>query len=65
MSDRLRQIMKDVLLVGSVFAVLSGSYYGFAVAERYRALTRAYVYQADQLATILNNQIEAARKPGE
>ncbi len=56
--------MKDVLLVGSVFGVLSGAYVGFAYAERYRALTRAYLYQADQLATILNNQIEATRQPG-
>jgi len=62
MSDKLKSILKDVLLVGSVFAVLSGSYYGFAVAERYRALTRAYIVQSEQLISILNQQVGSVQE---
>ncbi len=53
LSGRFKAILKDVLLVSSVFALLTGSYYGFAVAERYRALTRAYIAQSEQLIEVL------------
>jgi hypothetical protein len=56
MSQKARQLFKDVLLVGAVFAALSGSYLGFAVAERYRALTNAYVAQSVELVRILQQQ---------
>ena len=60
MSEKARSFFKDILLVGMVFAVLSGAYVGFAYAERWRALTRAYITQSEQIATILRNQIEAS-----
>ena len=53
LSGRFKAILKDVLLVSAVFALLTGSYYGFAVIERYRALTRAYIAQSEQLIDIL------------
>ncbi len=56
MSEKARSFFKDILLVGVVFAALSGAYVGFAYAERYRALTQAYVLQADELLKILQNQ---------
>jgi hypothetical protein len=56
MSTKLKTVLKDVLLVGSVFAVISGSYLGFAVAERYRVLTHAYIIQSERLMEILNAQ---------
>lgn len=57
MSNKLRQVLKDVLLVAAVFAAISGAYYGFAVVERYRGLTRAYLKQAEQISQILQRQI--------
>lgn len=62
MSEKARSFFKDILLVGGVFAVLSGAYIGFAYAERYRALTRAYIVQSEQIAEILNKQIEATKE---
>ena len=56
MSEKARSFFKDVLLVGGVFAVLSGAYVGFAYAERYRALTSAYIVQSEQLIGILQQQ---------
>ena len=56
MSEKARSFFKDILLVGGVFAVLSGAYVGFAYAERYRALTSAYIVQSEQLIGILNRQ---------
>ncbi len=56
MSEKARSFFRDVLLVGVVFAALSGAYVGFAYAERYRALTAAYIVQSEQLITILNKQ---------
>ena len=58
MSEKARSFFKDILLVGVVFAALSGAYVGFAYAERYRALTAAYIAQSQQLITILNRQVE-------
>jgi len=60
MSAQLKAILKDVLLVGSVFAVLSGAYLGFAVAERYRALTAAYIAQSNELIQILQQNQRSA-----
>jgi hypothetical protein len=65
MSGRLKTILQDVLLVGGVFAVLSGAYVGFAYAERYRALTAAYMTQSEQLIAILNRQVEELQKSTE
>ena len=59
MSGRLKAILTDVLLVGTVFAVLSIAYLGFAYAERYRGLTAAYMVQSQQLIDILNKQAPA------
>ena len=56
MSEKARSFFKDILLVGVVFAALSGAYVGFAYAERYRALTQAYMLQAGELMKILQNQ---------
>lgn len=56
MSDKLRQILKDSLLVAAVFAAISGAYIGFAYAERYRALTAAYIKQSEQIIAILQRQ---------
>ena len=56
MSEKARSFFKDILLVGGVFAVLSGAYVGFAYAERYRALTGAYIMQSEQLISILERQ---------
>lgn len=58
LSGRFKAILTDVLLVGGVFAVLSGAYVGFAYAERYRALTGAYIAQSERLISILNKQAE-------
>ena len=58
LSGRFKEILKDILLVGAVFAILSGSYVGFAYAERYRALTNAYIAQSEQLISILKQQVE-------
>ena len=49
MSEKARSFFKDVLLVGGMFAALSGAYIGFAYAERYRALTGAHIVQSEQL----------------
>lgn len=62
LSEKFKAILKDVLLVGAVFAVLSGSYYGFAVAERYRALTQAYIAQSEQIIDVLQRSRNAQRK---
>ena len=65
MSQKARSFLKDVLLVGGVFAVLSGAYMGFGVAERYRALTQAYIAQSNQLIQILERQNTAPANPFE
>lgn len=57
MSEKARSFFRDVLLVGGIFAVLSGAYAGFAFAERYRALTEAYIVTSEQLIGILNRQM--------
>ena len=62
MSEKARSFFKDVLLVGGVFAVLSGAYVGFAYAERYRALTSAYIVQSERLIGILNQQASVAQE---
>ncbi len=56
MSEKARSFFKDILLVGGVFAVLTGAYIGFAYAERYRALTEAYIVTSERLIVILNHQ---------
>jgi capsular polysaccharide biosynthesis protein len=56
LSDKFKSLVKDVLLVSLVFVSISGAYYGFAVAERYRALTQAYIAQSEQLIKVLQNQ---------
>lgn len=56
LSEKAGKFLKDVLLVAGVFAVLSGSYFGFAVAERYRALTNAYLAQSEGLIQLINSQ---------
>ncbi|KKL13642.1 hypothetical protein LCGC14_2523730 [marine sediment metagenome] len=56
MSEKARSFFKDVLLVAGVFTVLSGAYVGFAYAERYRALTGAYIAQSEKLMSILSQQ---------
>jgi capsular polysaccharide biosynthesis protein len=53
LQEKTRGFIKDVLLVSAVFATLSGAYLTFAVAERYRALTRAYIAQSEQLIQVL------------
>ena len=58
MSEKARSFFKDILLVAGVFAALSGAYVGFAYAERYRALTGAYIAQSERLISILNKQTE-------
>jgi hypothetical protein len=55
LSQKTRSFLKDMLFVSVCFAVLSGAYFGFAVAERYRALTQAYLRQAAQIEQILSN----------
>ena len=60
LSQKARGIAKDFLLVSLVFLALSGAYYTFAVAERFRALTTAYLVQAEQLIVILNQQATTA-----
>ena len=63
LSQKARTITKDVLLVSMVFLALSGAYYTFAVAERFRALSAAYIVQSEQLITILNQQAQKAPQP--
>jgi hypothetical protein len=53
MSARLKALLKDALLVSAVFATISGTYIGFAYAERYRALTAAYIAQSQEIIRIL------------
>ncbi len=65
MSEKARSFFKDVLLVGGVFAALSGAYLGLAVAERYRALTSAYIAQSEQLISILQQQVPEASEAKE
>ncbi len=63
MSEKARSLFKDILLVGGVFAALSGAYVGFAYAERYRALTQAYMAQSEKLISILNQQSPQVQEP--
>ena len=63
LSQKARSIAKDFLLVSLVFAALSGAYYTFAVTERFRALTAAYITQSEQLIVILNQQANPAPQP--
>jgi hypothetical protein len=56
LSEKARQTAKDVLFVSLIFAAISGAYIGIAVAERYRALTRAYIVQSEQILEILQQQ---------
>jgi len=56
LSAKTRSVLKDIAVIGAVFASLSGAYFGFAVAERYRALTKAYISQSIELITILERQ---------
>ena len=56
LSDKARSVLKDVLVVSLVFAAMSGFYIGFAYAERYRALTQAYIAQSQQIIRILEQQ---------
>ena len=63
MSQKARQLFKDILLVGGVFAVLSGTYIGFAYAERYRALSTAYIVQSEKLIEVLNQQRQPTAQP--
>ena len=65
MSEKARSFFKDILLVAGVFAALSGAYVGLAYAERYRALTGAYLAQSEQLISILSQQAERAQEPAE
>ncbi len=65
MSEKARSFFRDVLLVGVVFAALSGAYVGFAYAERYRALTGAYIAQSEQLISILQQQVPEASEAKE
>ncbi len=53
LSDKAGKFFKDVLLVSGVFTLLSGAYFGFAVAERYRALTAAYITQSNELIKVI------------
>lgn len=53
LSGRFVSLLKDMLLVSAVFLALSGAYYGLAVTERYRALTRAYIAQSEQLISLI------------
>jgi hypothetical protein len=55
LSQKTRSFLKDMLFVSVCFAVLSGAYFGFALVERYRALTQAYLRQAAQIEQILSN----------
>lgn len=48
-----KSVVKDILMVSLVFAALTGAYLGFAVAERYRALTAAYLVQSQQIMEII------------
>ena len=57
LSQKARDWLKDVLRITLVFAAISGAYLGFGYAERYRALTRAYLVQSEALIQILNNQV--------
>ena len=63
MSEKARSFFKDVLLVIGAFAALSGAYVGFAYAERYRALTSAYIVQSEKLIGILNQQNAQVQEP--
>ena len=63
MSDKARSLFKDILLVGVVFAALSGAYLGFAYVERFRASTAAHKLQDDALIAILNQQAQKASAP--
>lgn len=56
LSQKTRSFLKDVLLVAAVFATMTGTYFGFAVTERYRTLTKAYIVQSEYLVNILKNQ---------
>ena len=56
LSDKAKSLLKDVLVVSSLFATLSGAYLGFAVAERYRALTQAHIAQSQEILRVLQAQ---------
>ena len=60
LSQKARGLFKDVLLVGLVFAAMSGAYLGFAYVERYRAGTAAHMLQDEALIQILNQQAQKA-----
>jgi hypothetical protein len=56
LAEKTRSFVKDALLVSAVFATITGAYLGFAVAERYRGLTRAYIAQSQALINVLETQ---------
>jgi len=53
LSEQARRILKDIAIVSVFMVAMSSAYYVFAMAERYRGLTQAYLAQAQQLMTIL------------
>ena len=66
LSGRFVSLLKDVLLVSAVFAALSGAYLGLAVAERYRALTQAYIAQSEQIIKVIQgsqSNVDEEAKP--
>ena len=56
LSAKTRYVLKDIAVIGAIFASMSGAYFGFAAVERYRALTQAYIAQSVQLIQILERQ---------
>ena len=63
MSEQARRILKDVAILGVLLAALSSAYYMFVIAERYRALTQAYITQSQQILVILQQQAEREGPP--
>ena len=63
MSEQARRILKDVAILGVLLAALSSAYYMFVIAERYRALTQAYIQQSQQILVILQQQAERENQP--
>lgn len=58
LSERVKAIFKEALIVSSVLATVAVFYYGFAVVERYRAMTKAHIEQSQALLELIYNQNE-------
>ena len=57
MRARIRAFLIDLIIAGTAATLVSVSFLAYQYAQRYQALTAAYIAQSKQLSVILNKQI--------